>query len=80
MNSPAHQTCDFVVNFGAEKGNFWHISLLWHIAQIRGSMLKKVVQIRDARVNKLDNRVLERPVTFKWAPVLLEQYVVTFQP
>ena len=34
MNSPAHQTCDFMVKFGAENGHFWHISLLWHVAQI----------------------------------------------
>ena len=53
MNSPAHQTCDFMVNFGAENGHFWHISLLWHVAQIRGSMLKKIAQIRDTRANQV---------------------------
>ena len=53
MNSPAHQTCDFVVNFGAENGNFWHISLLWHVAQIRGSMLKKIAQIRAFHEKKV---------------------------
>ena len=52
MNSPAHQTCDFMVNFGAENGNFWHISLLWHVAQIRGSMLKKIAQIRAFHDNQ----------------------------
>ena len=52
MNSPAHQACDFMVNFGAENGNFWHISLLWHVAQIRGSMLKKIAQIRDTKGNQ----------------------------
>ena len=52
MNSPAHQTCDFIMSFGAENGNFWHISLLWHVAQIRGSMLKKIAQIRDTKSNQ----------------------------
>ena len=52
MNSPAHQTCDFMVKFGAENGHFWHISLLWHVAQIRGSMLKKIAQIRDTKANQ----------------------------
>ena len=53
MNSPAHLTCDFMVKFGAENGHFWHISLFWHVAQIRGSMLKKIAQIRDTRANQV---------------------------
>ena len=78
MNSPAHQTCDFVVNFGAENGHFWHISLLWHVAQIRGSMLKKIAQTRAFHDNnKIDIDPFERPVAYVWVPTGLEQRAVT---
>ena len=77
MNSPAHQTCDFMVKFGAENGHFWHISLLWHVAQIRGSMLKKIAQIRAFHVNRARYWSFERPVACVWVPIRLEQRAVT---
>ena len=56
MNSPAHQTCIFIVDFGVENGNFSEIGLFWKsVACCRNMMLmlKKIVNVMDAPANEV---------------------------
>ena len=74
MNSPAHQTCIFIVDFGVENGNFSEIGLFWiSVACCRNMMLmlKKIVNIMDVPVNEVDNGVFECPMASEGDPMHL---------